>query len=103
MAVSPTSLLQRFIAQAGRLGADTLEVEYRDGYEEVSVLKGGVGFEIARLPSMGRRSAALREELDQLRKRERTTVTVSGAAYEIRARAYARFGEEAFEVRLRRL
>ena len=52
---------------------------------------------------MGRRLAAWREEFDQLRKRKRTTVTVSGAAYEIRARAYARFGEEAFEVRLRRL
>lgn len=66
-------------------------------------MKGGVGFEIARLPSMGRRSAALRAELAQLRKRKRTTVTVSGAAYEIRARAYERFGEEAVEVRLRRL
>ena len=35
--------LQRLIAQAAQLGADTLEVEYRDGYEEVSVLKGGWG------------------------------------------------------------
>ena len=71
-------------------------------FDRVSVFKGGVGFGIARFPSMGRRSTALREELDKLRKKK-TKVTVNGAEYEIRARAYERFGEQAFEVRLRRL
>ena len=98
-----TGLLHGFIAKAGRLGADTIEVEYRDGSEEVSVLKGGVGFGIARLPSMGRRSTALREELDRLRKKKTTKVTVNGAEYEIRVRTYERFVEQMFEVRLRRL
>lgn len=84
------------------LGADTLEIEYRDGYEEVTVLKGGVGFEIARFPSSGGRAASLREELHNLRNK-RAKVAVRGAEYEIRTRAYERFGEQAFEVRLRRL
>ena len=100
--MSRAGILHGFIAKAGRLGADTIEVEYRDG-EEVSVLKEGVGFWIARFPSLGRRSTALREELDKLRKKKTTKVTVNGAEYEIRARAYERFGEQAFEVRLRRL
>jgi hypothetical protein len=100
--VSAASQLQGFVAQAAQLGADTIQVEYRDGNEEVSVLKGSVGLEIARFPSMGKRSAALRTELDQLRKKK-TTVTVNGVAYEIRARAYELFGEQAYEVRLRRL
>ena len=101
--VSHAGIVHGFIAKAGRLGADTIEVEYRDGYEEVSVLKGGVGFGIARFPSMGRRSTALREELDRLRKKTTTKVTVDGADYEVRARTYERFGEQMFEVRLRRL
>jgi hypothetical protein len=98
--MSAASPLPRFIAPAARLEADTIQVEYRDGYEEVSVLKGGVGFEIARFPSMGRRSTALRKELGALRVKKRATVTVSGAAYEVRARAYELFAEEAWEVRL---
>lgn len=93
--------LQQFIAQAVPLGADTIQAEYRDGYEEVSVLKGGAGFEIARFPSMGRRSAALRKELAHLQQKRRMTVTVGGTAYEVRARAYELFGEEAWEVRFR--
>jgi len=100
--MSSASPLQRVIAQAALLGADTIQVEYRDGHEEVSVLKGGVGFEIARFPSPGRHSAALRKELAQRRKKK-TTVTVNGADYEIRARAYELFAEQAYEVRLRRL
>ena len=101
--MSHAGILHGFIAKAARLGADTIEVEYRDGYEEVSVLKGGVGFGIARFPSMGRRSTALREELDRLRKKKTTKVTVNGAEYEIRVRTYERFSEQMFEVRLRRL
>jgi hypothetical protein len=95
------SPLQQFIARAVELRADTIHVEYRDGYEEVSVAKGGVGFEIARFPSMGRCSTALRKELAKLQQQKRTTVTISDAAYEIRARAYELFAEEAWEVRLR--
>jgi hypothetical protein len=99
---SDPSTVHGLVAEAVRLGADTIEVEYRDGYEEVSVLKGGVGFGIARFPSMSGQAASLRMELQSLRKK-RAKVAVSGAEYEIRARAYERFGEQAFEVRLRRL
>ena len=96
------SIVHGLIAEAVGLGADTLEIEYRDGYEEVSVLKGGVGFESARLPSSGGRAAALRKELHSLREK-RVTVAVGSAQYEIRTRAYDHFGEQAFEVQLRRI
>lgn len=96
------SIVHGLIAEAVRLGADTIEVEYRDGYEEVSVLKGGIGFGIARFPSSGGQAASLRKELHSLRKK-RVKVAVSGVAYEIRTRADERFAEQAFEVRLRRI
>src|SRR2546428_2633876 len=96
------SIVHGLVAEAVGLGADTIQVEYRDGYEEISVLKGGVGFEIARWRSSGRRAVALRKELDDLRKK-RTQATISGAKYEIRTRTDDHFGGWAFEVRLRRV
>jgi hypothetical protein len=102
VAAKRARMVDALITEAIGLGADTIQVEYRDGYEEISVLKGGVGFEIARWPSAGRRAVALRKELHDLR-RKRATATISGAAYEVRTRPYDHFGEQAFEVRLRRI
>jgi len=99
---SHAGIIHEFLAEAVRLGADTIEVEYRDGYEEVSVSKAGPRFKTATSSWSSRRSASLREELHNLQKK-RTTVAVSGAEYEIRTRAHERFGETAFEVRLRRI
>jgi hypothetical protein len=102
VAAKHASIVHGLITEAVSLGADTIQVEYRDGYEEISVLKGGVGFEIARWRSSGRRAVSLRKELHDLRKK-RAQATVSGAEYEIRTRTYDHFGEEAFELRLRRI
>jgi len=102
VAGKPASIVHELITEAVGLGADTIQVEYRDGYEEISVLKGGVGFEIARWPSSGRLAVSLRQELHDLRKK-RAKATVSGAEYELRTRTYDHFGEEAFELRLRRI
>jgi len=102
MGAKDEGIVHGLIAEAVGLGADTIQVESRDGYEEICVLKGGVGFEIARWPSSGRPASLLRKELHDLRKK-RAKATVSGAEYEIRARAYDSFGDTAFEVRLRRI
>jgi hypothetical protein len=96
------SVVHELVAEAAGLGADTLQVEYRDGYEQICVLKGGVGFEIARWPSTSRPAVALRKELHDLR-RKRAKVVIGGAAYQIRTRAYDSPGETAFAVRLRRI
>jgi hypothetical protein len=95
-------IVHELIAEAVGPGADTIQVEYRDGYEEICVLKGGAGFEIARWPSSGRRAVSLCKELHDLR-RKRAKVTISGAEYEIRTRTYDHFGEQTLEVRLRRV
>jgi hypothetical protein len=102
VAATRASIVHDLTTEAVGVGADTIQVEYRDGYEEICVLKGGVGFEIARWPSSGRRAAALRRELHDLRKK-RAKLTVSGVEYEIRARTYDHFGEQAFAVRIRRI
>jgi hypothetical protein len=45
------SILEKFAAEAVRLGAEQLEVEYKDGYEEVLAIAGDFGFGIGRLRS----------------------------------------------------
>jgi hypothetical protein len=87
VAAKRASIVHELIAEAVGLGADTIQVEYRDGDEEICVLKGGVGFEIARRPSPGRPAILLRKELHDLRKK-RATATISGVEYEIRTRTY---------------
>jgi hypothetical protein len=82
VAATRASIVHDLTTEAVGVGADTIQVEYRDGYEEICVLKGGVGFEIARWPSSGRQAVALRKELHDLRKK-RAKLTVSGVEYYI--------------------
>jgi hypothetical protein len=96
------SILERLATEAVRLGADLLEVEYKDGYEEVFAAKGGVGHGIARFRSSSPEAVTLREELHRVAKRKRR-MAVGGAQYELRGSVYESFGEDAFRVELRRL
>ncbi len=105
MARSDESTLQRLAVEAIRLGAESLEVEYKDGYEGVVAVKGQVGYGIARLQSSSPEGAALREEPYSItgRKRRRVRVTVDDRECELRGRVYDSFGEDAFRVELRRV
>lgn len=58
------SIVHELVSAAVPLGVRTLEVERKDGYEEVfAVSGGGIGCGIARFPSSSREAAALRAEL----------------------------------------
>lgn len=95
-------ILKRLATQALRLGFDTLEVEHKDGFEEVCGLKDGIGFGIARLRSSSPEGAALRRELyGNLKKAER--VALDDAEFSLRSRVWDSFGEDAFRVTLRRV
>ncbi|MGO4884718.1 MAG: hypothetical protein ACLP59_28440 [Bryobacteraceae bacterium] len=98
--MAATSVLEELATRAILAGADTLEIEYKDGYEEVYALTGGSGVGIT-LPSSGQDAKSLRGELYSIAKRARR-VTVDGCEYELRARIWNSFGEDAFRVPLRR-
>lgn len=68
------SILEFFAAEAIRLGADELEVEYDEGEDHIYALKSGSGFTIASLPW----STALRKELSAITRRKRVII-VDGA------------------------
>ena len=96
------SIVERLAAEAIRRGVDLLDVEYKDGYEEVVAAKAGVGHGITRFRSSSPEAMTLREELHRIAKREQR-VTVDGAQYELRGNVYESFGEDAFRVQLRRV
>ncbi len=102
MVLKHTSIVEQLASEAIRLGADMLEVEYKNGHEEVFALKGGVGFGIARFPSSSGEAVSLRDELYGITKKKRR-VTIGGSDYELRGRVFESFGEDAFRVELRRL
>ncbi|MGH9387160.1 MAG: hypothetical protein ACRD2N_23060 [Vicinamibacterales bacterium] len=95
-------ILERLATQALRRGFDTLEVENKDGFEEVCGLKDGIGFGIARVRSSSPEGAALRRELyGSLKKAQR--VALDDAEFSLRSRVWDSFGEDAFRVTLHRL
>ena len=80
-------------------GADMIEVEYDEGYEEVCVRKDNFGLGTRFKGSEG---DLLRKELYGLAKKKRR-MGVDNVECELRARVYDSFGEEAFQVQWRRV
>jgi hypothetical protein len=81
-------ILGRPATQALRLGFDTLEVEYKDGFEEVCGLKDGLGVGIARFRSSSPEAAALRRELyGNLKKAQH--VVLDDVEFSLRSRVHA--------------
>ena len=101
MTAQHVSILEEFAAEAIRLGGEQLDVEYKDGYEELSAIAGDFGFGIGRLRSASQAAATLRHELYQCTRRKRQIV-VDASNYELHARTYDSFGEQAYQVRLGR-
>ncbi|SRR6266498_2459712 len=94
-------VLEQLVREAIRLGADTLEVEYSNGCEEVVAYMGTVGRDIGRLGSGTAEATALRSALYASTTRPRR-LSVAGHEYVIRARLYDTFGEDAFRINLGR-
>jgi hypothetical protein len=102
MARDKKAILEQLATKAIRLGADEIEVEYKDGCEEVFAVKSEFGVGIASLRSSNPQTVALRKELYALTKQKRR-MTLDNLTYEMRARIFDSFGEDALRVKLRRL
>jgi hypothetical protein len=96
------SIVQGLAVKAIRGGADMIEVEYDEGYEEVYIRKDDLALGIHRFKSSGPDATLLRKELYGLAKKKRRIV-VDNNEYELSARIYDSFGEDAFRVQLRKL
>src|SRR5260370_16901236 len=96
------SIVEGVVEEGMRLGADGVEVEYKDGNERVFATQGDVGYGIASFRSSSPEAMALRKELYRLAKRKRR-IAVDGYEYELRCGIFDSFGEDAFQVDLQRV
>jgi hypothetical protein len=94
-------ILERLATEAIGLAADALEVEYKDGFEEVFASSGPLGFCIARFDTSSREAVWLREACDRLsRPKLARRISVGGLEYGLRCTTYDSFREEAFHLAL---
>jgi selenophosphate synthetase-related protein len=93
----PTTLLEGLCGHALSLGAQSIEVEYKDGREWVMANKEGIGISIANYKSSSTDAKELRENLYAAAKKPGRTV-IGGKVYILEVGIYDSFGEDAFTV-----
>jgi hypothetical protein len=93
----PTTLLEGLCGHALSLGAQSIEVQYKDGREWVFARKGGIGIPIAKYASSSPDAKELRGNLHTAVKKPVRTV-IDGQVYILKVRVFESFGEDAFEV-----
>jgi len=82
-------MIEDLLAKAVDLGADRLEIEYKDGAEWITAFRGPVGVGIGRVDSA--QSKALLGEIDDLKRRKR--IILDGNTYRLKFSKYESFGE----------
>jgi hypothetical protein len=93
----PTTLLEGLCGHALSLGAESIEVEYKDRREWVFARQGALGIGIANYRSDSSDGKELRENLYAAAKKPVRTV-IGGHVYILKVRVFDSFGEDAFAV-----
>lgn len=93
----PATLLEGLCGHALSLGAESVDVEYKDGREWVFARKGDTGVRIACYASSSADAKELRQNLYAALKRPVRTV-IGGQVWILKVRVYDSFGEDAFHV-----
>ncbi len=91
--------LAELLTKVIELGGDGLEVEYKDGYDEITGNKGNLGFGLGDIKSDSPEASALRNELWSLRNRTKR-VEVRGKVYKARVTTFDSFGETAYRIKI---
>jgi len=93
----PTTLLEGLCGHALSLGAESIEVEYKDRRDWVFAYKDGTGIGIFNCTRSSSDGKELRGNLYAAAKRPVRTV-IGGQVYILKARVFESFGEDAFEI-----
>jgi hypothetical protein len=88
--------LSQIILKASEMGTNEIEIEYKDGYEEIIIRKDQLGFGIDRLKSNSKEAIKLRKQIYDLKKRKR--IQIADEKYKIQIKIYDSFGEDAFRI-----
>ena len=65
-----------------------VEIEYKDGYEEITVLKNEVGYGIAKLDTGSEEASSLRNQLYSLQENKQGIIRINGTEYKPRVEIY---------------
>lgn len=87
-------MLTNLFEEALRLGAEALEIEYKDERECVTAFRGNVGVGIAAFSCQ--EAEPLFAELKALKRKK--VITIAGVDYRLRFREYESFGERVYRV-----
>jgi hypothetical protein len=93
----PTTLLEGLCGHALSLGAQSIEVSYKDGREWVFANKAGMGIGIANYKSSSADGKELRGNLCAAAKKPVRSV-IGGQVYILKVTVFDSFGEDAFAV-----
>lgn len=93
--------LFKLILKAAETGAEELEIEYKDGYEDIIALKNGMGFGIERLKFNTNAAKDLFKNIHELKNRKK--INISGEEYKIQILIYDSFGENAYKIKFQKL
>ncbi len=96
------SILDELVVKAIENECDQLEIEYKDGYEQVTALKGNFGFGIADVESSSKEGEALRRELCELRRKGKKII-VGDFRYHFKVHTFESFMETAFRVKIKQM
>ncbi len=96
----PATLLEDLCRYALSLGADSIEVERKDGCKRVFARKGNAGFGIVSYDSSSAEARRLRQNLYAAARKTVRTV-LGGQSSVLRVRVFDSFGDDAFEVSIR--
>jgi len=95
----PTTLLEDLCKHGLSCGAQSIEVEYKDGREWVFARKGDTAFCTANFASSSRDAKQLRDNLYAARRKPVRTA-IGGQVWILKVAVYDSFGEDAFRVRI---
>ncbi|MGA2263408.1 MAG: hypothetical protein ABSH28_18480 [Acidobacteriota bacterium] len=91
--------LAELLTKVIELGGDGLEVEYKDGYEEITAMKANLGVGLGNIKSNSPEATTLRNELWSLRNRTKR-IEVEGRIYKARVTTFDSFGETAYRMEI---
>lgn len=92
------SPLDRFLRVAVELGADEVEIDYKDGKLRVTPLRGGTGVVIGTIDSRADECDRLVDAVRALRRRK--TVRIGKTVHGVALCEYESFGERAYRILL---
>lgn len=93
----PATLLKGLCGHALSLGAESIDVEYKDRTEQVFANKVGIGIQIANYPSSSDDAKELRGNLCAAAEKSIRTV-LAGQVYILKVKISESFGEDAYAV-----